>query len=154
MVDDEYLNGYARLCGWKATVVYFALCRHANKDQVCFPSKKLIAEELDISERSVYTAIKTLETWKIIRIHFQGRKADGSFKNLVYILLDKSRWKSKPSANGAVSKKQHVPSANYDNRRRQGVPNKDTHKIKDTHIRKIDLEKFKPEFLKRNKSGV
>lgn len=111
-VDNEYLNGYARLCGINATGVYFSLCRHADREQICFPSKRLIAEELAISERSVYTAIKKLEEWNIIKIENQGRKKDGSFKNLIYILLDKSQWQEKPSANGAVGKKRQEPSAN------------------------------------------
>ena len=66
-VDDAYLNGYAKLCGISATGVYMILCRHASKDQSCFPSKKTIAEKLGISERSVYTAVKVLENWNIIK---------------------------------------------------------------------------------------
>lgn len=132
-MDDEYLNGYAKLCGINATGVYLSLCRHANKEQRCFPSKKLIAEELAISERSVYTALKTLEIQHIIKIEQQGRKEDGSFKNLVYTLLDKKVWTDKPSATGAVGKKRQSPSANDDTTRRQQVPNKETH-INQTHI--------------------
>jgi hypothetical protein len=37
VIDDEYLNGYARLCGWNATLVYMSICRHADKDQYSFP---------------------------------------------------------------------------------------------------------------------
>jgi DNA-binding transcriptional regulator GbsR (MarR family) len=113
-VDDEYLNGYARLCGINATGVYLSMCRHANKQQICFPSKKLIAEELDISQRSVYTAIKKLEEWGIIGVREQGRKKNGSYKVKVYTLLDKTTWKHKPQANGAVGKKRHSPQANND----------------------------------------
>lgn len=137
-IDDEYLNGYAKLCGINATGVYFSMCRHANKQQTCFPSKKLIAKELAISERSVYTAIKKLEKWNIIKIERQGRKKNGSFKNLLYTLLDKKVWISKPSANGAVGNTDSQPSATGAVDRRQQVPNKDTHinytHIKETHI--------------------
>lgn len=138
-MDDEYLNGYARLCGINATGVYVSLCRHANKDQRCFPAKKLIAQELAISERSVYTALKTLEKWNIIKIEDQGRKKDGSYKNLLYTLLNKNCWAPKtPSATGAVGKDCTPPSANDDSHRRQLVPNKDTHSnhthSKETHI--------------------
>lgn len=140
-IDDEYLNGYARLCGINATGVYAALCRHANKHQSCFPSKKLMAEELAISERSVYSALKKLQEWNVIRVEDQGRKDDGSFNSRVYVLLDKSVWKKKPvrkqgvpSANGAVGKKRHAPQANDDIHRRHVVPNKETHP-KETHIR-------------------
>jgi hypothetical protein len=133
-IDDEYLNGYAKLCGINATGVYLSLCRHANKYQQCFPSKRLVAEELAISERSVYTALKTLEYWNIIKIEQQGRKESGAFNNLIYTLLDKKVWKPKPdqqqqvpSANGAVGKIEQSPTANDAVHRRQQVPNKETH---------------------------
>ncbi len=134
-IDDVYLNGYARLCGIHATGVYMSLCRHAGKEQTAFPSKKLMGEELNISERSVYTALKTLEFWGIIAIENQGRKEDGSFRNLLYVLKDKAFWKKKPpSANGAVGRKQQPPSANDDTTRRHVVPNKVSHK-KEAHIK-------------------
>ncbi len=133
VIDDEYLNGYARFCGINATGVYVSLCRHANKEQKCFPSKKLISEELKTSERTVYSALKTLALWNIIKIEGQGRKSDGSFRNNLYTLLDKSNWKNKPQANLADGKKQHTPQATDDIPRRQDVPNKETHKEGNTN---------------------
>ncbi len=56
---------------------------------------------MGISERSVYTAIKDIEKWNIIRIQSQGRKEDDSFRSLTYYLMDKSQWNAKPSANSA-----------------------------------------------------
>lgn len=138
-VDDEYLNGYARLCGINATGVYLSLCRHASKQQTCFPSKKLISEELSISERSVYSAMLKLETWGIIQIDGQGRKPDGSFKSKLYSLIDKKYWKPKPQATGADGKKRQSPQANDDTTRRQEVPNKETH-INYTHIKETQEE--------------
>jgi len=126
-IDDEYLNGYAKLCGLVATGVYVSLCRHVNKQQTCFPSKKLIAEELAISERSVYTAIKKLEEWNIVKVEDQGRKKGGEFNNKIYILIDKNKWKKKPQATGADGNKQHSPQATGAVHRRQDVPNKETH---------------------------
>ena len=73
-IDDAYLNGYARHCGPMATLVYLSLCRHANSEQQCFPSKKLIGEELNIGERSVYNGLKTLEEWNIIKVEPQERR--------------------------------------------------------------------------------
>lgn len=149
LVDDAYLNGYAKLCGINATGVYMALCRHVGKQQSCFPSKRRIADKLAISERSVYSAIKDLEKWNIIRIESQGRKEDGSFKSLTYFLLDKSQWREKPSAPGAEGTKKRTPSANKYTHRRQDVPNKETH-IKDTHIRERDeIEKLRKKLLKK-----
>lgn len=132
-ISDEYLNGYAKLCGINATGVYMSICRHANREQTCFPSKRLMAQELAISERSVYSAIKKLEEWGIIHIEEQGRKPDGSFKVRLYTLLKKECWKPKPQATGADGKIEQSPQANDDIGRRHVVPNKDTH-MKDTHI--------------------
>ena len=138
-IDDEYLNGYARLCGINATGVYLSLCRHVNKEQTCFPSKKLIAEELAISERTVYTALNILLKWNIIEIENQGRKKNGSFRNKIYRLLGKKYWLNKPQATVADGKIRHSPQANDDTTRRQLLPNKDTH-IKDTHRSKHILQ--------------
>jgi hypothetical protein len=80
-IDDEYLNGYARHCGPMATLVYLSLCRHANSSQQCFPSKKLISEELNIGECSVYNGLKALEEWNIIRVEPQERRSALTFKD-------------------------------------------------------------------------
>jgi len=151
MVDDAYLNGYARLCGWKATLVYMALCRHSNKNQVCFPSKKLMAEELDISERSVYNAIKTLESWGIIRIQKKQRKNDGKYMSLIYVLADKKTWKSKPTAYGADGTIVHTPSAKSSTNQRHHVPSKETHEGNTIKERVLDIEKYKPDFIRKRK---
>ena len=78
-LDNDYLNGYARVLGISATGVYLSLCRHADNNQFCFPSQKLIADELAISERTVRTAIKSLADYKIIAIN--GEKIGGKLLN-------------------------------------------------------------------------
>ena len=93
-MDDAYLDGYARLCGWKATLVYLALCRHANKDQYCFPGIQLLAERLAISENSVKRGIQQLRHWQIIEVRREKRQ-NGTWRNNVYVLLDKSAWRAK-----------------------------------------------------------
>ena len=95
IIDDEYLNGYAKLCGIYATGVYMSICRHSNKNQSCFPSIGLIARELSVSVNSVKKGIKNLKEWGIISVH-QEKKENGIFRNNKYILLDKSVWKPKP----------------------------------------------------------
>ena len=142
-VNDEYLNGYAKLCGINATGVYLSMCRHANKAQKCFPSKKLIAEELAISERSVYTAINKLNEWNIILIEEQGRKKDGSFKVKLYTLLDKKCWKVKPQANGAVGKDCTPPQANDDKPPQATVAQEGNTSIKETHIKETHINGVK-----------
>jgi len=96
LMDDAYLNGYAKFCGYKATLVYISLCRHASKDQYCFPSERLIAEELAISKKSVMRGIKDLKLWNIIDIQ-KEKRGSGLWKNNSYILLDKSVWRLKPA---------------------------------------------------------
>lgn len=144
VVNDEYLNGYAKLCGIYATGVYLSLCRHASKEQVCFPSKKLISDELQISEREVYRGLKKLAKWNIVKIESQGRKEDGSFLNNTYTLLDKSVWKKKPQAcqshGEAVGLSEQLPQAYHDISRRPTSPKKDTHMMKDTHIKDTHSE--------------
>lgn len=97
MVDNEYLNGYAKLLNPNATVTYLSLCRHARAEtQECFPGIKLIAKENNISERSVMRSIKLLEEWRIIKVE-RNKGVDGKQMNNDYVLLDKSQWKNKPS---------------------------------------------------------
>ncbi len=86
MVDDRYLNGWIKICGRTAAVVYFVLCRHANTEQSCWPHIETIAEKVGASERTIKRAIRKLASHKIIAI---GRKSDGSN---YYDLLDKSCW--------------------------------------------------------------
>jgi len=60
IVDDAYLNGYAKLCGPNATLVYLCLCRHADRHQESFPSVQLMAGKTGISRDSVMRGIKKL----------------------------------------------------------------------------------------------
>ena len=91
LIDDNYLNGQAKICGWQASLVYMSLCRHANKDQESFPSIQLISEELAISRPTVVKGLKNLEKYNVIKIQ-KKRTKDGRWLNNTYILLDKSQW--------------------------------------------------------------
>ncbi len=87
IIDDEYLNSYARICGIFATGVYVSLCRHADKEQKAFPSIKRMAAELAISESSVKRGLKKLDEHRII-----VRERKGKMLTNRYYLLDKSEW--------------------------------------------------------------
>ena len=89
MIDDAYLNGYARACGIYATGVYNVLCRHVGGDQSCFPSIVLMSDKLGISIRQVTRAIKALEFCGIVKVE---RVPGGRSK---YWLTDKTNWKDK-----------------------------------------------------------
>lgn len=91
-IDDVYLNGYAKILGPMVSAVYMSLCRHADLDtQEAFPSEEKIADEWDITDRTVRTAIKKLKEASIIVVE-QEKTMKGKWLNNVYILLDKSEW--------------------------------------------------------------
>ena len=90
IIDDTYLNGYARLMSPYATCAYLSLCRHADKAQKAFPSIRRIGEQHHISAKSVKRGLKELLSWNIIR----KQRLGGRMSN-TYWLLDKSEWKSK-----------------------------------------------------------
>jgi hypothetical protein len=87
ITDDKFLNGYAKFLGIYAVGVYGSLCRHANKQQRCWPSVKKICEELGVGRSSVLTATKRMEFWQIIRIYRIGKMANNR-----YDLIIKQRW--------------------------------------------------------------
>jgi hypothetical protein len=91
-IDDEYLNGYARLCGIAATAVYNSLCRHADTNQESFPSLERIMDQHGMSKSSVLRAIKALEKWNIITV--LRRKNEKTKRQMVniYVLVDQSQW--------------------------------------------------------------
>lgn len=94
--DYEYIDKYAKHLGVYCTAVYASLCRHIdNKTQSCFPSMRLIAEQNNISTRTVERSIKTLEDWGIIKIK-KRRKKDGTNANNEYTLTKTSSWKKAP----------------------------------------------------------
>ena len=98
-IDDAYLNGYARLCGVYATAVYNSLSRHADfNTQEAFPSIEKIAEQHNISRRSVIRGIKELELWGIIKITREKDTKTYRQKVNVYFLVDKTEWKPKPDS--------------------------------------------------------
>lgn len=148
MLDDEYLNGQARLCGIYATGVYMSLCRHASKDQECFPSINLIADELAISRPSVIKGLKSLETHNVISIQ-KRRTKGGKWLANIYILLDKSEWSKYKQQVIQVNEVDSVESTIQVNDRytpsQRGLPSqvnevdsKETHsketQFKETHI--------------------
>lgn len=141
MIDDEYLNGMAKLCGINATGVYMALCRHSDQGQVCFPSNKLISEKLGISVRTVISAIKKLKERKVIEI-YKSRTKKGNWLNNTYLLLDKSEWNYTQVQDMHMDTQVqilHDPSANIAHTQVQDMHIKETHS-KETHNSIISSE--------------
>lgn len=88
-IDDQFLNTWAAKVGIYAVGVYICLCRHADKNQSCFPGIKTIAKQLNISEASTKRALNTLEELNIIK-----RERIGKRRCNRYYLLDKRVWRS------------------------------------------------------------
>lgn len=141
-LDDRYLNGYAKVCGVYATAVYLSLCRHADKEQKCWPSHEKIAEEHAISSRQVIRALKILADKNIVRQERVGKKANNR-----YWLVDKSEWTvSQVTTDSDVTNSQftgdcqsvhHVTISQFHS--------KDTH-IKETHSKDITKVIEKPSY--------
>jgi biotin operon repressor len=130
-VDDLYLNGYAKKCGIYATGVYLSLCRHANKEQKCYPSQSKMGEELHISTKQVSRSIKKLEELNIIKKIRVGKKLNNR-----YLLLDKSEWTDSPITKDYQSG--HIGTASP-------IHSNDTH-ISDTQKKEVFSYKKKRPF--------
>lgn len=140
-VHDEYLNGYAKLCGGNATLVYLCLCRHADRNQESFPSIELMAEKLGVNRKTVMSGIQSLLEWNIISKE-RERGKNQKWLNNKYVLLDKSTWKSKPSPYNGLGEPSpflggsQVPFTTKSQVRVEDT--KDTHTYKDTHNKVSD----------------
>lgn len=149
-IDNEYLNGYARIFGAIGTAVYVSLCRHAdNETQTCFPSMQLISEELNISRGTVNKYLKLFEKYRIIQKIPQKRNAKQQWINNEYTLLDKEEWVKHESRVQPLNTDSRVqltaePCATDDKSRVQPLNTKDTHinytHNKDTHSKAVALQ--------------
>ncbi|MCK9597071.1 helix-turn-helix domain-containing protein [Candidatus Pacearchaeota archaeon] len=130
VIDNAYLNGYAKIFGAIGTAIYISLCRHANNEtQECFPSQELIAKELGITDRTVRSYIKKFEDWKLIFIKRGKNPKTQKNLNNSYTLLDKSQWKKKPQE--IISS--GLPEENNDENQRKLVPHNNTNIINNTN---------------------
>ena len=116
MVDDEYINSWAKICGWKATLVYMSLCRHSNISQESFPAITTMMEELKVGRNTILDGIRLLHSYQLITVRkFKNKK--GRWQNNIYVLLDKSAWIKEPRpsqglGNQVLEKTKSCPSQN------------------------------------------
>lgn len=64
-------------------IVYCCLVKHSDKNGVCFPSRRLIAEECCIDKKTVDSAIKNLEKAGLVTKQKRKRQ-DGSNTSNAY----------------------------------------------------------------------
>lgn len=144
VMDDAYINGYAKKLGVHATSVYMSLCRHADSFQIAFPSQKLIAKETGMSERTVRDKILLLQKYNLVHVE-RERNSSGEWMRNTYTLLDKTEWLNYPEAGVASS---NSPEATDDIHQRQELPIKVTNTKKVTNtlsyasIKNIGLEEM------------
>ena len=64
-------------------IVYCCLVKHSDKNGVCFPSRRLIAEECCIDKKTVDAAIQSLEKLGLVKKK-KRRRQDGSNTSNAY----------------------------------------------------------------------
>lgn len=117
-------------------IVLLALADRHNPDMGCFPSKRLLAEDCEMSERAVYDHIKILESSGLVAVDGSGCRTAGQYSSNRYRLAfedDFHHRQNQPSAKSAVGRKEHLPSAKSADGRRQNLP---TNPVRDNHVRK------------------
>lgn len=88
IVDNAFLDGkWMRLLKGCPAAVYFALCRHANKEQISFPSNAYLMDETGYGNRHVTRAVRILEFHRLISV---DRQLGG---HNIYSLINKKHWR-------------------------------------------------------------
>ena len=66
----------------RAVSVYCYLCDRANKNGECYPSVRTIASDLSISKKTVFRALKDLESAEMLNRTHRWRTHGGRSTNL------------------------------------------------------------------------
>ena len=158
-IDNEYLNGFAKIFGAVGTAIYVSLCRHADEnEQTCFPSQELIGKELNIGTTAVKKYLKLFQKHRLISIERHRDKRTKKWLGNVYSLLDRSEWQKheetitheKPGSPSVYGEPQTLRCKSQGRQ----VSNKDTHKDKDTHsIIHLFFEYYCQRIKKQSKLG-
>lgn len=67
--------------------VYCCLVKHSDKNGICFPSRRLIAEECCIDKKTVDSAIKNLEKAGLVTKQKRKRQDGSNTSNLYKVTL-------------------------------------------------------------------
>ena len=67
--------------------VYCCLVKHSDKNGICFPSRRLIAEECCIDKKTVDTAIQSLEKAGLVKKKKRRRQDGSNTSNLYKVTL-------------------------------------------------------------------
>ena len=153
-MDNEYLNGYAKIFGAVGTAIYVSLCRHADsKTQKCFPSMELIGEELNISRNTISKYIKLFEKNRLIATEREKDDETKQWKSTIYYLLDKTEWLPHAQQMGVEFHAQPLtePCSTIDKSHAQPLGNKDTHSINTNITILIPFNDFKKAYPRKTR---
>lgn len=130
-MDNLFIDVFARKIGSVSAAIYLCITRHADAEGYAFPSYKRIAEELNISERTVTRHIEILEDYNLL-IRNKKRRS-GRWANYSYTLMGRDEWSFEPYDNlsGGHMTKKVIP---HDKNNRNHMTK--SH-IKNTHNNKI-----------------
>jgi hypothetical protein len=93
IVDNVFYDEYAQPLGMPTCLVYMALCRHADKNRMCFPGQIYLSEKLGMHRTTVNKSIIALENWNIIKVSRYFSEKTGRYLTNRYTLLPCSEWK-------------------------------------------------------------
>jgi len=86
--------------GASEKLVLLALANYANEKMVCWPSQDTLAGDTELSERTVWTALKNLEAKQVIARQ-PRKRADGTRASDVFTLLFPAHMRAEPVAKSA-----------------------------------------------------
>lgn len=150
LIDDQYLNGQAKICGWQATLAYISLCRHCDKNQESFPSIQLMRKELKIGRNTIIKGLKNLEKFNVIKIE-KTRAKNGKWVNNIYILIDKSEWNKDQVPVGDTDSRVPVGTQPCPCGDKNQVPVGD---IKETHTEGNTYKETHPSLIEKGETPV
>ena len=114
-------------------IVLFCLADRHNPDHGCFPSHKRLAEDAEMSERSVRSHLDILEARGLISRQ-PGKGQNGMFGSTRYVFQYEGDFQRQnlPSAKSTNGKKALSPSASSSEDQRQNLP---TNPVRDKPVR-------------------
>ena len=152
-IDNKFIDVYGKHLGCIGIAIYIVLCRHANGEQVCFPSQIYIGKKINVDQRTVRRYLKKFVDFNII--HVAKEKKRGKWLNNLYTLLDKDVW-MKPE--DTMSSRNHrtlkTSLEDFEDRNQRAPrPTNNTNR-KDTNIRKERRIKNQEERIKPIKRKI
>lgn len=103
-------------------IVLWHLCDRFHPDHGCFPSLDTLAEDCEMSRRSVQDHLAELESVGLIRIEKMDRVRGQLPRNRYVLKFEERLGQELPLANSALGKSAHPPLANSRNHLGQNLP--------------------------------